>query len=129
MGTIQRIDNVGIAVTDLERSLTFYRRLGFEVEERWQTPPSASLAAGAARLWVFETAARETVERTPEMVGNPPGLDHLSLWVGDVDAAFDRLRGKLHFETEPADQIWGARAASLLDPDGIRIFLLGELRR
>jgi methylmalonyl-CoA/ethylmalonyl-CoA epimerase len=129
MASIQRIDNVGIAVTNLERSLTFYRRLGFEVEERWEEPPSASLVAGAARLWVFETAAREAVERTPEMMGNPPGLDHLSLWVGDVDAAFDRLRGSLRFEAEPADQIWGARAASLLDPDGTRIFLLGELRR
>jgi uncharacterized glyoxalase superfamily protein PhnB len=65
----------------------------------------------------------------PELTANPPGLDHLSLWVEDVDLAYDSLRQSgLEFESEPADQPWGARATSLLDPDGTRFFLLGPLR-
>lgn len=126
---IQRIDNVGVAVSDLERSVAFYEALGFSVESRDETP-AATLAAGEARMWVFQTTAAERdAGRRPELVGNRPGLDHLSFWVGDVDAAAEQARGAgLQLESAPADQEWGYRAASLLDPDGNRVFLLGDRR-
>lgn len=77
---IQRIDNVGVAVSDLERSVAFYEALGFSVESRDETP-AATLAAGEARMWVFQTTAAERdAGRRPELVGNRPGLDHLSFW-------------------------------------------------
>ncbi len=126
---VERIDNVGVVVTDLERALAFYRALGFEVEDREAETPSATVAAGGARLWLFQTRSRATAARDPSMTGNPPGFDHVSLWVGDVDAVAERLRAVgLSLESEPADQPWGARATSLLDPDGNRIYLLGRLR-
>jgi methylmalonyl-CoA/ethylmalonyl-CoA epimerase len=126
---IERIDNLGVAVTDLERALAFYQQLGFRVEDREEETPSATLAAGEARLWVFQTRSRAAATRDLSLTDNPPGLDHVSFWVGDVDAAAERLRtAGLSLESEPADQPWGARATSLLDPDGIRIYLLGRLR-
>lgn len=126
---IQRIDNVGVAVTDLERAVAFYRGLGLEVEARDETP-AATMSAGEAKLWVFQTSAHERdPERAPDLVGNRPGFDHLSFWVGDVDAAADAARAEgLELESEPANQEWGYRAASLLDPDGNRVFLLGDLK-
>jgi catechol 2,3-dioxygenase-like lactoylglutathione lyase family enzyme len=127
---IERIDNVGVAVADLERALRFYGRLGFAVEEREDETPSATLSAGQARLWVFQTGRRSADRRDAGFAGNPTGFDHLSLWVGDVDAACARVAGSgIELESAPADQDWGYRAASLLDPDGNRLFLLGELRR
>ncbi len=126
---IERIDNVAVAVTDLERALAFYRALGFEVEDREAETPSATVAVGGARLWLFQTRSRATAARDLSLTGNPPGFDHVSLWVGDVDAAVERLKAAgLSLESEPADQPWGARATSLLDPDGNRIYLLGRLR-
>jgi catechol 2,3-dioxygenase-like lactoylglutathione lyase family enzyme len=126
---IERIDNVGVAVTSLERALAFYRQLGFQVEEREEETPSATVAAGGARLWLFQTRSRAVVSRHLSMTDNPPGLDHVSFWVEDVDAVAERLKaGGLALESGPADQPWGARAASLLDPDGNRIYLLGRLR-
>jgi catechol 2,3-dioxygenase-like lactoylglutathione lyase family enzyme len=127
---IERIDNIGVGVSDLDRALDFYRRLGFEVLEQEAETPSATLQAGSVRLWVFRGGGSGVTRREPDPAANPPGLDHLSLWVEDVDVAHESLRGQgLEFESEPADQPWGARATSLVDPDGTRIYLLGPLRQ
>jgi methylmalonyl-CoA/ethylmalonyl-CoA epimerase len=127
---IQRIDNVGVAVSDLERALTFYQNVGFQIEDREEETPSATLRAGEARLWVFQTPNNSMSRRTLDLVGNPTGYDHVSLSVGDVDAACERIVSSgVVLESEPADHAdWGYRAASLLDPDGNRLFLLGELK-
>jgi len=127
---IQRIDNVGVAVSDLERAIRFYGRIGFEIEDREEETPSATLRAGEARLWVFQTPDHSGSRRSLDLVGNPTGYDHLSLRVGDVDAACDRVVANgQELESEPADHPdWGYRAASLLDPDGNRLFLLGDLK-
>ena len=126
---VERIDNVGVAVTDLERAIAFYRALGFEVEAHDETP-AATMTAGGARLWVFQTsAAARDPQRAPDLVANRPGFDHVSFWVGDVDGAAAAARAAgLDLESDPADQEWGYRAASLLDPDGNRVFLLGPLK-
>jgi catechol 2,3-dioxygenase-like lactoylglutathione lyase family enzyme len=125
---IERVDNVGVAVSDLESSLRFYSALGFEVESRDETP-AATLRAGEARLWVFQTTGGPGPARDAGLTANRTGFDHVSFWVGDVDAAAERARAAgLALESEPADQEWGYRATSLLDPDGNRIFLLGELQ-
>jgi catechol 2,3-dioxygenase-like lactoylglutathione lyase family enzyme len=127
---IERIDNVGVAVTNFERAVEFYRRLGFEVQDHDASTPSAMLRAGEARFWIYQTAsASGRAPRAPDLLSNPPGFDHVSLWVADVDAAAKAAqeRGAV-FESEPADQEWGYRATSALDPDGNRVFLLGPLR-
>lgn len=125
---IDRIDNLGVGVSDLGRALDFYGRLGFEVLEQEAETPSATLQAGSVRLWVFKGRGTPA-GRAPDPAANPPGLDHVSLWVEDVDVAYESLRERdVEFESEPADQPWGARATSLVDPDGTRIYLLGPLR-
>jgi methylmalonyl-CoA/ethylmalonyl-CoA epimerase len=126
---IQRIDNVGVVVSDLDRALRFYQLLGFEVQ--WKNAmPSARVEAGEAGLWLFQSGVATGSPRSISLMGNPLGVDHVSLWVGEVDAACDQLRGNgVELETEPADQDWGFRAASVLDPDGTRLFLLGPLSK
>ena len=131
---VERIDNVGIAVRDLAAAEAFYTRLGFRVESR-DDFPGVLMTAGEARLYLFQANRSQTnqpdggVRRSPELVGNPPGIDHISLWVGDVDEAYRRLKAEgVTFAMEPADQDWGTRACSLYDPDGNVIFLLGPLQ-
>jgi uncharacterized glyoxalase superfamily protein PhnB len=103
--------------------------LGFEVLEREDQTPSVTLQTGAVRIWIFKAAAGPPVRRAPDPSANPAGVDHLSLWVEDVDLAYQSLgEAGVEFESEPADQPWGARATSVVDPDGTRIFFLGPLR-
>jgi catechol 2,3-dioxygenase-like lactoylglutathione lyase family enzyme len=53
--TIQRMDNVGIVVDDLEAAIAFFVELGMElegkalVEGRWVAPSSSGSTASAAR--------------------------------------------------------------------------------
>jgi len=120
---VQRFDNVGIAVRDLVRAIQFYRRLGFEPQ--YVAADSAMVRAGSAALYLFVTQTGAPQQRSFDLQGNPPGIDHLSFQVADVDAACAALKAEgVVVEREPRDYEWGARAACIRDPDGNCIWLL-----
>jgi catechol 2,3-dioxygenase-like lactoylglutathione lyase family enzyme len=121
-------DNVGVAVSDLGRALEFWTALGFERVSEDDGEPAALLRAGSAFLWVFETRSPMPAQaRNADLLANPPGIDHLSLAVDDVDAAHRALEERgVQFEWGPDDR-WGYRVAALRDPDGTQVFLLTPL--
>src|SRR5665213_193487 len=125
-GVIEKIDNIGVAVTDLEVSMEYYKKLGFTFD-----PPTAYSAVariGDIALYVFATTSRKVQTRRLDMEGNNPGLDHISFWVGDVDVAAAKLgEAGVVIESGPEDQTWGRRTLTMLDPDGTRIWFLGDL--
>ncbi|ATY85505.1 glyoxalase [Kyrpidia spormannii] len=125
---ITGVNNVGVAVRDLQRSLSFYRVLGFEVVGEDETP-GATIRAGTAVLYLFQTSGPAPVgHRQPDLVGNPTGIDHISFDVSDVDRLYEALRGQVDFEGVPEDQPWGYRAVSLTDPDGNRLYFLSAIQ-
>ncbi len=120
---IRDLDNIGLAVSDVQRAVSFYRLLGFEPE--YATEDSAFLRAGGVALYLFRTEAPASSLRSFDLTGNPLGLDHLSFRVDDVDAASAALQARgVPIERPPQDYPWGARAACLRDPDGTCIWLL-----
>lgn len=120
---IRSIDNVGIAVSDLEAGLRFYQALGFEPEYRDES--SAMIRAGTAHLYLFVTTNQKSLSRSFDLTGNPLGIDHISLEVEDVDALCGALEAQgVTLARPPQDYDWGARAACLYDPDGNCIWLL-----
>jgi catechol 2,3-dioxygenase-like lactoylglutathione lyase family enzyme len=112
------ITSVEIGVTDLDRSLDFYRGLlGFRPVDG--APPGATwLGAGpvvvklvdagpdgSLRGWVNDDLQR--------------GLRHVGLKVGDVDRQAGRLRDAgVRFTLEPLDAVGDVRIAFFEDPDG-----------
>jgi methylmalonyl-CoA/ethylmalonyl-CoA epimerase len=122
---IQGIDNIGICVTDLARSVQFYRHLGFEV--LFESDRGVTVALGAAKLFLFpaQPGDERTVGRHLGLSGNPPGIDHISFLVDDVDALHASLTARgMDAGPQPADQDWGARAFGLPDPDGNNLYFL-----
>ncbi|GMA14253.1 VOC family protein (plasmid) [Deinococcus metallilatus] len=122
---IQGIDSVGICVTDLARSVAFYRQLGFE--ELRRDGRGCTLRAGNARLLLFETRHGQPRAQTRgfALVLNAPGLDHLNLLVRDVDRVHADLSALgVAFSRPPINESWGARVALLKDPDGNNLCLL-----
>jgi catechol 2,3-dioxygenase-like lactoylglutathione lyase family enzyme len=120
-------DNIGIATTDLERSLSFYQLLGFVAGE--PEDGAALVRNGGASLYIFATG---TVSSDPgrrlDMQGNASGIDHISFRVSDVDAWAQELRGRaVSIESGPENQSWGSRTFTVLDPDGNRLWFLGDL--
>jgi len=125
--TIARgLDNVGVAVRNLDRSLAFYcDQLQLDLAYRDDASRSAGVNTGSSSLYLFETTGPEGPRRGAEYTGNPSGVDHLSFAVDDVDAAYHELRRRgVNFFMEPRDADWGARVCGCTDPDGIPIYLL-----
>lgn len=122
---IHGIDNVGVCVADLARSVQFYRRLGFEV--LFESDRGVTVAFGPAKLFLFpaQPGDERIVGRHLGLSGNPPGIDHISFLVDDVDALHASLTaGGVNVGPRPVDQDWGARAFGLTDPDGNNLYFL-----
>jgi len=119
------IDNIGICVTDLPRSVAFYETMGFS--EAYRNDRGVMMAAGTVQLFLFAARQRDAIPVGSELglLGNPPGIDHISFAVSDVDALYSKLgKAGVVFEGPPADQSWGARMVGLKDPDGNNLYLL-----
>lgn len=128
---LKGIDNVGVAVTDLNRSIAFYEKLGFTRGQDYEADVrGCSMTCSSAVLFLFQTqqAKPQAVKREPTLAQNPPGLDHISFLVEDVNKLYTELKAKgVVFLGEPADQDWGARLVGLKDPDGTNLYLLQYL--
>ncbi|MEV0330433.1 VOC family protein [Micromonospora echinospora] len=119
-GTATPISGVGITVlvTDLDRSMEFYRdTLGFTEVDRG--PGNAVLASGSTRLVLREVSEAAPISRR---------LVHVNLEVDDIQAAYDRLReAGVRFTYAPRVVNRGAKldvwAAAFRDPDGHGIAL------
>ncbi|MEV6286418.1 VOC family protein [Kribbella sp. NPDC051770] len=111
-------------VSDLERSLPFYRALGY-------TQLGDVIDAGDARLvWLKlpdeSSVSLELVHRPADGPVGPGGFQHLAIDVGTLGLALDRLRAAGLTPSEPELPAGpdGPKTAWLVDPDGYRIELV-----
>jgi methylmalonyl-CoA/ethylmalonyl-CoA epimerase len=95
---VTRIDQVGIAVEDLDAALDLYARafgilpVSREHVER-DGIEEAMLEVGGVHLQLVQSARPDSpIERFIERRG--PGLHHLGIAVRDLDAALDHLRSE-----------------------------------
>ena len=90
------LDHIGIAVKDLETTLTFYRdALGLEIETPEEVPSQQVRAyfipVGQARLELLEsTGPGSSVAKYLEQRG--PGIHHITLRVDDLQEALAQLK-------------------------------------
>jgi catechol 2,3-dioxygenase-like lactoylglutathione lyase family enzyme len=119
------LEQVGIAVQDMEVSLRFYRLLGLPVPEGVEHEPHVELDLGGFRL------AWDTVEMLEGVYdGWEPASGHrIELAFrcdsrDEVDATFNRMTDAGHRgHKAPWDAFWGQRYAIVEDPDGNLISL------
>jgi len=127
------LDHVGIAVSDLEAALAFYRdALGLDVETseevRSQRVRAHFLPAGGSKLELLEaTAADSPIARFVEKRG--AGLHHVALRVDDIVAAIAHLkaRGIRLIDEQPRPGAEGALVA-FIHPSSVHGVLL-ELKQ
>jgi catechol 2,3-dioxygenase-like lactoylglutathione lyase family enzyme len=116
-------NHITIIVTDLQRSVTFYEKLGLELivlsEPRY------------ARFYVEESDSTFSIEVTESARPMGPEQAHIYFECSDLDETVDRLaRAGLVFDQQPTDMFYLWREAHLRDPDGhdIRLYSAGENR-
>jgi catechol 2,3-dioxygenase-like lactoylglutathione lyase family enzyme len=129
----------GLRVRNLNRSLRFYRTLGFRqtIHGRTSIGVFAQLEHPRGRFTIELNQFRpRTKVYEPYRKGSE--MDHFGFWVDDVDAWVRRLRrvgGKVKIPPYdstiviPPRPWFNGRAAYVADPDGVWIELMGPLRR
>jgi lactoylglutathione lyase len=115
-------------IGDIDRSVAFYEKLGFEEAGR--------MAIGEEAINVFMAMPGEdprlelTYNHGVDSYEHGTGYNHIALAVDDLDAALERLAAA-GVEPEkppyrPGGRTEGHRIAFVRDPDGYRIELIGE---
>jgi len=124
-----QLNAIGLVVSDMERSIRFYRLLGLEVPE---TPGEGHVDTFLPNGVRFMLDSEEVVKSfRPDWTRatgnqlapafeceNPAQVNEL--YARAVEAAF-------HGEKEPWDAVWGQRYAQLADPDGLPVDLYAVL--
>jgi catechol 2,3-dioxygenase-like lactoylglutathione lyase family enzyme len=124
-----QLNALGIVVSDMARSIAFYRLLGLDVPE---TPGEGHVDTFLPNGVRFMLDTEATVlsfrpDWTRER-GNQLGLALECGSPGEVDAVYARVtEAGFHGEKEPWDAFWGQRYAQLQDPDGVPVDLYAPL--
>ena len=125
-GNFQGLQHLGVPVTDIEVSKTFYARLGFRpVMEKCfaddQGPVSAVMVKrGSMVIELYQQPG----ERREEVFRRRDGhIDHVAFSVQDIDAAFEELRAAGFEPQQPAPvelPFWekGCKYFSIRGPGG-----------
>lgn len=146
MKAVTGVDHFGVTVSDVERSLTFWRDLlGLEEVGRgiveWEhlnrlvALPDTKIewvelripGSGTVELSQYHRPVGAAVEPGEE---NEPGRSHVSLLVDDLVSMLARLRaaGVRARTDEPVDipvgSYAGGKAAYVFDPDGVELELI-----
>jgi catechol 2,3-dioxygenase-like lactoylglutathione lyase family enzyme len=124
-----QLNAVGIVVSDMARSIDFYRLVGLDVPE---TPGEGHVDAFLPNGVRFMLDTEETVRSfRPDWTratGNQLGLAFECQSPAEVDEVYGRVTAAgFHGEKEPWDADWRQRYAQLQDPDGVPVDLYAAL--
>ncbi|HJM89344.1 MAG TPA: VOC family protein [Dehalococcoidia bacterium] len=123
---LKRLDNVGVAVTDIPRAYEFYTTvLGMEAAPLAEGAGGFSPSLGDVALYVFKTEATGDVGRDAAMSDNPVGIDHLAFEVDDYEGARSELESRgVTFVHDSVGDPGGFRYRGFQDPDGNMIYVI-----
>jgi catechol 2,3-dioxygenase-like lactoylglutathione lyase family enzyme len=126
-----KLDFFGIVVSDMARSVAFYRRLGLEFPEGAEREPHVEAPLPGGMRYALDT---EEVMRAFDPQWTRPTDGHMvgGAFRCDSPEEVDRVYGELldagaTAHKEPWDAFWGQRYAQLKDPDGTVIDLYAPL--
>ena len=124
-----RLNALGIVVSDMERSIRFYRLIGLDVPE---TPGEghvdAFLPNGVRFMLDKEDVVRSFRPEWQRATGNQLGIALECDSPSEVDELYARVtEAGFDGEKEPWDAFWGQRYAQLRDPDGVPVDLYAGL--
>jgi uncharacterized glyoxalase superfamily protein PhnB len=126
---VPQLNAIGIAVSDMGRSIRFYRLCGLDVPE---TPDEghvdAFLPSGVRFMLDSEDVIRSFLPEWQRTDGNQVSIALECASPAEVDEIYARVvAAGFEGEKEPWDAFWGQRYALLGDPDGVRVNLYAAL--
>ena len=125
------LDALGIVVTDMARTLEFYRLLGMEFDEGAEDEGHVEATLPSGLRVMFDT--EELMRSFDEAFEPPASRGRVTLAFGcgspgEVDALHGAIvAAGFDSHLEPFDAFWGQRYATVLDPDGTHVDLFATL--
>jgi uncharacterized glyoxalase superfamily protein PhnB len=126
-----RLEAFGIVVSDMARSLSFYRKLGLEFPDGAENEPHVEARLPGGLRYLLDT---EEVMRMFDPQWSRPSGGHAvgGAFNCDTPDEVDRVYRELVDAggspyKEPWDAFWGQRYAQLKDPDGTVLDLFARL--
>ena len=114
-----------LTVDDLQQSLTFFERLGFGVEERWEENGQllgVMLQAGAVRLGLSQDDWKKGRDRQ-----KGTGMRIFIGTAQDIDGLAARAKqAGLTLDAEPYDTPWKSRAFEVTEPSGFKLTISSD---
>jgi len=94
MNKMKKLNHIGIAVTNLDRSIELYKNLGFEITDIEEIPQQkvrvAFVKLGESRIELLEpTSLNSPIAKFLEKKG--PGIHHLAVEVDDIKGKLQEL--------------------------------------
>ena len=124
-----QLNAIGIVVSDMAKSIRFYRLLGVDVPE---TPEEGHvdvpLPNGVRLMLDKEEVITSFLPEWTRATGNQMSIAFECASAPEVDEVYGRVvAAGFHGEKEPWDAFWGQRYAQLQDPDGVGVDLYAAL--
>jgi uncharacterized glyoxalase superfamily protein PhnB len=124
-------DLIGLVVTDMAASLSFYRRLGLDIPLSADTEPhvEVTLPGGLRLAWdTIATVRSFDPSWSPASGGPRMGLAFRCDSPEEVDRLYaDLVEAGYEGHLPPWDAFWGQRYATVHDPDGNGVDLFAAL--
>jgi uncharacterized glyoxalase superfamily protein PhnB len=115
-----------LTVDDLQKSITFYEALGFEIDERWEekgTLLGVMLRAGSTEIGLSQDDWKKGRDRKK---GIGVRLS-LSTTRANVDEIARRAKSAgITLTSDPHDTEWNTRAFEVRDPSGFLLTIFSE---
>lgn len=123
------LNAIGIAVSDMERSIRFYRLLGLDVPETPQEGHVDTFLPNGVRFMLdTEEIVRSFDPGWTRAAGNQLSLAFECASAAEVDEVYARVvAAGFDGVREPWDAFWGQRYAQIHDPDGVPVDLYATL--
>jgi catechol 2,3-dioxygenase-like lactoylglutathione lyase family enzyme len=139
---IQAFHHTAISVSDLDRSLRFYRDiLGMNLEWRIDHRRNellekvlslknvdvsyAMLSGWGGRVELFQYHKPKGAPYPPDKPVCDQGITHMAFQVSEIEALYEKLAGQgVRFNSPPQEIRPGVKAAYFHDPDGISVEII-----
>lgn len=120
-----RVNYAIVFVSDMKRAVSFYRDV-FGIPLRFESPGWTEFATEGATLALHASEAPDSGKDEPQRV--PPGRCRPGLSVPNLAAFHERMVELNVVCVQAPKEVFGARVAQYLDPDGLTISV-GEERK
>jgi catechol 2,3-dioxygenase-like lactoylglutathione lyase family enzyme len=122
-------DHVLIVARDLERSIEFYKSIGFEHLETIQRPKDrvAVMRLGGVKIEIMNLPEDVETTRKPRQLTDL-GFRHIGFKVKDLDGVYERLKDRISFDSPPREIPGRGNRMTVFfkDPDGVEMHFVQE---